>query len=144
MTINELLKKHFGYETFRDQQENIIKTICDQKDALVIMPTGGGKSVCYQIPALLFEGVTVVISPLIALMKDQVESLNENGIPATFLNSSLSASETHKRVREIGDGLYKLIYVAPEGLMSGAFLEVSRYMDITFVAVDALYQSMGT
>lgn len=136
MTINELLKKHFGYETFRDQQENIIKTICDQKDALVIMPTGGGKSVCYQIPALIFEGVTVVISPLIALMKDQVESLNENGIPATFLNSSLSASETHKRVREIGDGLYKLIYVAPEGLMSGAFLEVSRHMDITFVAVD--------
>lgn len=136
MTLYEVLKKHFGYETFRDQQENIIENICAKKDALVIMPTGGGKSVCYQIPALMFEGVTVVISPLIALMKDQVEALIENGIPATFLNSSLTASETGKRVREIGDGAYKLIYVAPEGLMSGAFLEASRTMNIAFVAVD--------
>ncbi|GAB6106667.1 DNA helicase RecQ [Fusibacter bizertensis] len=136
MSIHELLKKHFGYDTFRDQQEKIIDSICTHKDALVIMPTGGGKSVCYQIPALLFEGVTVVISPLIALMKDQVESLIENGISATFLNSSLTASETSKRVREISEGVYKLIYVAPEGLMSGAFLEASRQMAIAFVAVD--------
>lgn len=136
MRIYTLLKKYYGYDTFRDQQETIINSISDKKDALVIMPTGGGKSVCYQIPALLFEGVTVVISPLIALMKDQVESLNQNGIPATFLNSSLSASETNMRVREIGMGAFKLVYVAPEGLMTGAFLEASRNMNIEFVAVD--------
>ena len=136
MRIYTLLKKYFGYDTFRDQQETIINSISDKKDALVIMPTGGGKSVCYQIPALMFDGVTVVISPLIALMKDQVEALNQNGIPATFLNSSLSTSETNTRVREIGMGVFKLVYVAPEGLMTGAFLEASRNMNIDFVAVD--------
>lgn len=136
MRIYTLLKKYFGYDTFRDQQERIINAISDKKDALVIMPTGGGKSVCYQIPALMFDGVTVVISPLIALMKDQVEALNQNGIPATFLNSSLSASETNTRVREIGMGAFKLVYVAPEGLMTGAFLEASRNINIDFVAVD--------
>ena len=136
MTTIELLKKYYGYDTFRDQQENIIESVSAQKDVFVIMPTGGGKSICYQIPALLFEGVTVVISPLIALMKDQVESLVQNGIPATFLNSSLTAAETNKRVREIGEGLYKLVYVAPEGLISEAFIQASRSISIAFVAVD--------
>lgn len=136
MTANELLKKYFGYETFRDRQEAIIQSIYSREDVLVIMPTGGGKSMCYQIPALMFEGVTVVISPLIALMKDQVEALEENGISATFLNSSLSTSEMNQRVKAIGEGVYKLVYVAPEGLQSEAFIRASNSINISFVAVD--------
>ncbi|MCK8059097.1 MULTISPECIES: DNA helicase RecQ [unclassified Fusibacter] len=136
MKIHDLLKRYYGYDSFRDNQETIINTISTGKDALVIMPTGGGKSVCYQIPALVFSGLTVVISPLIALMKDQVEALNQNGIAATFLNSSLTAGETRDRVHGISQGKYKLVYVAPEGLMTGAFLEASREVVIDFVAVD--------
>lgn len=136
MTKTHILKKYYGYDAFRDQQENIIDTIMHREDTLVIMPTGGGKSVCYQIPALMFEGITIVISPLIALMKDQVESLLQNGISATFLNSSLTQSELRQRVREIGEGAHKLVYVAPEGLASGAFYEISKNMNIAFVAVD--------
>ncbi len=134
--MHQLLKQHFGYDAFRPGQEDIISNIRRGSDALVIMPTGGGKSLCFQIPALLQEGITVVISPLIALMKDQVEGLNEVGIPATFINSSLSSDQVQARVMDIQSGAYKLVYVAPEGLLSGAFSQITRYTSIDMVAVD--------
>lgn len=136
MNLYPLLKKYYGYETFRDAQEEIIKTILSRKDSVVIMPTGGGKSVCYQLPAMVFEGLTVVISPLIALMKDQVETLNQNGIPATFINSTLSAQEVHERLKVLKKGGYKLVYVAPEGLYTEAFTRVCQSVTIDFIAVD--------
>lgn len=131
-----LLKKHFGYDTFRFGQEGIIDEICSGRDALAIMPTGGGKSLCYQIPALLLEGVSIVISPLIALMKDQVDGLNENGIPATFLNSTLSADEARQRQSDIIDGVYRIIYVAPERLLTDSFYTLCKHININFVAID--------
>ncbi len=131
----ELLKKHFGYETFRHGQEDIINHIMT-RDVLAIMPTGGGKSLCYQLPALMADGVTIVISPLIALMKDQVDGLVEVGIPATYLNSSLSTAETNSRIREILEGQHKLIYVAPERLLSDSFYELSQRIQIDLIAVD--------
>lgn len=136
MTKHELLKKYYGYESFRDQQEAIIQSILEYKDTVVIMPTGGGKSICYQIPALMLDGITIVISPLIALMKDQVESLDQNGISATFINSTLSLPELNQRLMAIRQGAYKLIYVAPEGLMTGQFFELSKGLDISLIAVD--------
>ena len=136
MTKHELLKKYYGYESFRDQQEAIIQSILEYKDTVVIMPTGGGKSICYQIPALMLEGITIVISPLIALMKDQVEALDQNGISATFINSTLSLPELNQRLMAIRQGAYKLIYVAPEGLMTGQFFELSKGLDISLIAVD--------
>lgn len=132
----DLLKKHFGYESFREGQEAIINNIMETNDVLAIMPTGGGKSLCYQLPSLLNEGVTIVISPLIALMKDQVDGLVEVGIPATYLNSSLSAAESNERIREILDGQHQLIYVAPERLLSDSFYELSQRVNISLVAVD--------
>lgn len=131
-----LLKKHFGYEQFRVGQEEIIDQAMKGRDVLAIMPTGGGKSLCYQLPALMYPGVTVVISPLIALMKDQVDALNENGIRATFLNSSLSASENNERIRGIKNDEYRLIYVAPERLLTECFYQLTQYIDISMVAVD--------
>ena len=136
MTKHELLKKYYGYESFRDQQEAIIQSILEYKDTVVIMPTGGGKSICYQIPALMLEDITIVISPLIALMKDQVEALDQNGISATFINSTLSLPELNQRLMAIRQGAYKLIYVAPEGLMTGQFFELSKGLDISLIAVD--------
>lgn len=132
----ELLKKHFGYDTFRFGQENIIDNIMNDSDVLAIMPTGGGKSLCYQLPALLNEGVTIVISPLIALMKDQVDGLIESGISATYLNSSLSNTEANDRVNEITDGKYKLIYVAPERLLTDSFYQMTKSIEISLIAVD--------
>lgn len=132
----ELLKKHFGYETFRDGQESIIDNIMNTQDVLAIMPTGGGKSLCYQLPSLLNDGITIVISPLIALMKDQVDSLNEVGIPATYLNSSLSTVESDRRIQEILDGQHKLIYVAPERLLADSFYTLSQRIEIALIAVD--------
>lgn len=137
MNKYELLKKNFGYDEFKKGQENIIDRILNKKDVLGIMPTGGGKSLCYQLPALLFEkGITVVISPLIALMKDQVDSLAEMGIQATFLNSTLTDMETNIRIKDIMDGKYKLLYVAPERLLTDSFYNLSLGIDISFVAVD--------
>ena len=112
------LKKYFGYDHFRAQQLEIIETVLQRKDALVIMPTGGGKSICFQLPALHFNGVTLVISPLIALMKDQVDGLNSNGIPSAYFNSSQS-SDVHTDILEkIHRKQLKLLYVAPESLRS--------------------------
>lgn len=131
-----MLKKHFGYDFFRYGQETVVDTILSRKDVLAIMPTGGGKSLCYQLPALLLEGVTIVISPLIALMKDQVDALNEAGISATFLNSTLSQLEINQRMTNIKQGMYKLIYVAPERLLTESFYQLSNMLHIELIAVD--------
>src|SRR3989344_2836351 len=116
-----LLKKHFGYDKFRPLQEEIVAHVIGGNDALVLMPTGGGKSLCFQLPALHFDGLTMVISPLISLMKDQVDALTENGIPSAFINSSLSSSEMDKILRAVKDGTVKIIYLAPERLALESF-----------------------
>ncbi len=136
MNRYDLLKSHFGYDSFRRGQNEIIDNLMDSRDVLAIMPTGGGKSLCYQLPALMFSGITIVVSPLIALMKDQVDSLNESGVPATYINSSLSAGETRDRIEDIIAGSYKLIYVAPERLLSESFYYMVKNIDISLIAVD--------
>ena len=132
----EILKRYFGYSSFRLEQEAIIEHILRRKDALVLMPTGGGKSLCYQIPAMLFDGITVVISPLISLMKDQVDALTANGIPAAYLNSSLSDGEQRHVIRRMKARELKLIYIAPERLMAEGFLGFLKTLDISLFAID--------
>lgn len=132
----ELLRKYFGYSSFKEGQAKVIASLLQGRDTLAIMPTGAGKSVCYQIPALLFSGVTLVVSPLIALMKDQVDALNALGIPATFINSSLKQSELRSRLEDARSGRYKLLYVAPERLESEDFLQLVQTLDVSFLAVD--------
>jgi ATP-dependent DNA helicase RecQ len=131
-----LLKKHFGYEAFRPLQREIMEATLAGRDTLAILPTGAGKSLCYQLPALARDGVTLVVSPLIALMKDQVDQLLATGVPATFLNSTLSPEENRHRLEEIRGGSCKLVYLAPERLMSGDFLSVVRSWKVTALAVD--------
>ena len=131
-----LLKTHFGYSSFRNGQEQAIRSVLTGQNTICVMPTGGGKSICYQIPALVLSGTTIVISPLISLMKDQVDTLIQAGIPATFINSSLSFSESNKRINEAKIGKYKLLYIAPERLESYEFIDDLRQMDIPLVAVD--------
>jgi len=131
-----LLQKYFGYPAFKEGQARVISSLLAGEDTLAIMPTGSGKSVCYQVPSMIFTGVTLVISPLIALMKDQVDGLGGLGIPATFINSSLRNSEVAKRLGLAGQGKYKLIYVAPERLESEAFQELVKTLDVSFVAID--------
>ena len=135
-TKQQLLAEKFGYTEFRPGQEAIIDTILNRENVLGIMPTGGGKSVCYQLPALMLDGLTLVISPLISLMKDQVDQLNEMGIPATYINSTLSQEETNQRFRQVGQGEVKLLYVAPERLTSFDFQELLRYVPLSLLAVD--------
>lgn len=131
-----ILKKYFGYENFRPGQEEIIGHILNHEDVLGIMPTGAGKSVCYQVPAMILEGVTIVISPLISLMKDQVDSLNEIGIPATFINSTLSYNNYEQTIENIVHDVYKIIYVAPERLNSDTFLNLLNKINISMVTID--------
>ncbi len=133
---SSLLKKYFGYDSFRNGQAKIIEQVLQGTDTLGIMPTGGGKSICYQIPAMILPGVTLVISPLISLMKDQVDSLDQAGIPATFINSSLTASEVNDRLYDIQQGVYKLLYLAPERLESHGFIEEIRQLPVGLIAVD--------
>ncbi|NFE19197.1 DNA helicase RecQ [Clostridium botulinum] len=135
-SAKNLLKKHFGYNEFRKAQEKVIESILKKEDTVAIMPTGAGKSICYQIPALIFEGVTVVISPLISLMKDQVDSLKEVGIEATYINSSLNNLEIEERIFNAREGIYKLIYIAPERLESDNFVRSLNNLNIALVAVD--------
>ena len=130
------LQTHFGYSEFRPLQEEIIRAVLAGRDAFVLMPTGGGKSLCFQLPALLMPGVTVVVSPLIALMKDQVDALVENGIAATFINSSLSPAENSARRRKIIDGEVKLVYVAPERLVGGEMADFLSRIDVSLFAID--------
>ena len=132
----ELLKKYYGFESFRNGQEEVIQNIMTGRDVLAIMPTGGGKSVCYQIPAMLLEGTTIVVSPLISLMKDQVDTLKQLNIPSAFINSSLSLSELRRIVYEAENNKYKLIYVAPERLESESFIELIKNIKISMIAVD--------
>jgi ATP-dependent DNA helicase RecQ len=131
-----LLESHFGYSTFRNGQDLAIQSVLAGENTICVMPTGGGKSICYQIPALVLPGTTIVISPLISLMKDQVDALLQVGIPAAFINSSLSFNEANDRIWEAKQGMYKLLYIAPERLESREFIEDLKQMDIPLVAVD--------
>jgi len=136
MTKQDALKKYFGYETFYPLQAEIIDHVGAGKHALVLMPTGGGKSVCFQIPALLSEGTAIVISPLIALMKDQVDGLTANGIPAAFLNSSLTDDESAKVVRQCLNGAIKLLYISPERLAATSTIGFLQKLNVSLFAVD--------
>lgn len=131
-----LLKTHFGYDQFRPLQEKIINNVLAKKDTLVLMPTGGGKSLCYQLPALKFSGVTLVISPLIALMKDQVDSLQANGIKAEFINSTLPYDEIEQIQMRAQEGKIKILYLAPERLSLGHFKEFLKSIEVSFIAID--------
>lgn len=132
-----LLKHHFGYTHFRHNQQAIIENVLAGKDTLVLMPTGGGKSICYQLPALAFGGVTVVVSPLIALMKDQVDALRQNGIPAAFLNSTLSGQEQQTVIQLLRGGQLKLLYLAPERLVGeGNFMSLLAEVNVSLFAID--------
>ena len=132
----ETLKTYFGYDTFREGQEKIVEAILANRDVLAIMPTGAGKSICYQIPALMLPGITLVISPLISLMQDQVKALNDAGIHAAFINSSLTENQIGKALYLAASGRYKIIYVAPERLENYEFLEFARIVEISMVTVD--------
>ena len=131
-----LLKRYFGHAAFRGGQEALIDAILSGRDVLGVMPTGGGKSVCYQLPALLLPGLTVVVSPLISLMKDQVAALTEAGIPAAFLNSSLSFEQLRSTYAKASAGQYKLLYVAPERLETESFLSLTARVPVSLLAVD--------
>ncbi len=134
-----VLKDYFGHDSFRDGQEQIVDALLDGRDALCIMPTGAGKSMCYQIPALLFDGVTIVVSPLISLMKDQVGSLVQSGVPAAYINSSLSYPQFLRVLSNVEHGKYKIIYVAPERLLTDGFLDTCKKIKISMVAVDEVH-----
>lgn len=144
MTPLEALKRYFGYDSFRPGQEEIVNAILAGRDALAVMPTGAGKSLCYQVPALLLPGITLVISPLISLMQDQVKALNNAGIRAAFINSSLSEAQIDKALTLAAEGSYKLLYVAPERLESSAFrgFASGRAFD-GYGGRGALYQPVG-
>jgi ATP-dependent DNA helicase RecQ len=131
-----LLKQYFGFTSFRPLQEEIIRDSLAGRDTFALLPTGGGKSLCFQLPALVRDGLTVVVSPLIALMKDQVDALQASGIAATFLNSSLNADESRKRLRGLHNGEFRLLYVAPERLMLSGFLSDLQKWNVQLIAID--------
>jgi len=131
-----LLRDVFGFRGYRPHQEEIVEHVVAGGDAFVLMPTGGGKSLCYQLPALVRPGLTVVVSPLISLMKDQVDALQASGVAATFLNSSLPAGEARPRLRGLHQGEYRLLYVAPERLMLSGFLDDLKRWNVNLLAVD--------
>lgn len=135
----DVLKKYFGYDSFRSGQETVIDAVLDGQDAFGIMPTGAGKSMCYQIPALMLSGITLVISPLISLMKDQVAALNQAGVYAAYLNSSLTQGQYLKALQFAKNGKYKIIYVAPERLLTESFLDFAVHADISFISVDEVH-----
>ena len=135
-TPKEALKAVFGYDSFRPGQEAVINAILEGRDILAVMPTGAGKSLCYQVPAMLLSGITLVISPLISLMQDQVKALNEAGVDAAFINSSLSEKELNDTFKNAYKGHYKIIYVAPERLMSEGFISFAKSVEISMVTVD--------
>lgn len=134
--MNDLLKQYFGYDEFRPGQKEIIQKVIDQENVLGIMPTGSGKSICYQLPSLLLDGLTVVVSPLISLMKDQVDAANQLGIPATFINSSLDGYETARRFQEIDRQQYRLLYIAPERFIMPDFIQAMNRWNVCMIAID--------
>lgn len=136
MRPEEVLKTYYGYDSFRPGQKDIVDAVLSGRDVLAIMPTGAGKSICYQVPAMCMEGITLVVSPLISLMKDQVSSLVQAGIPAAYLNSSLSSAQFQKALFNLRSGRYKIIYVAPERLLTERFLESISNLKIAMLAVD--------
>lgn len=132
----QILQKFYGYEDFRPGQKKVVESLLNKNDTVAIMPTGAGKSICFQIPALLFEGVTLVISPLISLMKDQVDSLRQLGIAAVYINSSVSKAQLYKDLQDISAGFYKIIYIAPERLTFEYLPDSFKNLNISMVAVD--------
>jgi ATP-dependent DNA helicase RecQ len=136
MDPQQELENYFGFREFREPQREIISEILAGRDVLVVMPTGGGKSLCYQLPAILMDGVTVVVSPLVALMKDQVDSLLSREIAATLINSSIPGSEQQERIRRMREGEYRLVYIAPERFRSPSFLQALGQVTIALFAVD--------
>lgn len=132
----QVLKKYFGYDTFRQGQELLIDSILAGRDTFGIMPTGAGKSICYQLPAIMMKGITLVITPLISLMKDQVAALKEAGIRGAYFNSSLTPGQYRKALEYAKQGTYKIIYVAPERLMNREFLEFAKTVKIDMITVD--------
>jgi ATP-dependent DNA helicase recQ len=135
-TPEQALKILFGYDSFRAGQKSVIDSILAGRDAFAVMPTGAGKSVCYQIPAVLLPGITLVVSPLISLMQDQVKALNEAGVPAAFINSSLSEKDYNETIRRARQGIYKIIYIAPERLVTEGFLALAKSIPVSMVTVD--------
>ena len=136
MNLPGALKQHFGYTTFRPLQEEIVRDALGGRDVFALMPTGGGKSLCFQLPALLRDGLTIVVSPLISLMKDQVDALQASGVAATFLNSALDGSEARTRLRGLYNGKFRLLYVAPERLMLDSFVEKVKEWNVAQIAID--------
>lgn len=132
----QILQKFYGYEDFRPGQKKVVESLLNRNDTVAIMPTGAGKSICFQIPALLFEGVTLVISPLISLMKDQVDSLRQLGIASVYINSSVSKAQLYKDLQDISAGFYKIIYIAPERLTSEYLPDSFKNLNISMIAVD--------
>src|SRR5579862_9515466 len=132
----DLLKRSFGFTSFRPLQQEIIREAMADRDVFAVLPTGGGKSLCFQLPALLRPGLTVVVSPLIALMKDQVDAMQAAGVAATFLNSTVPAEESRRRLAGLHRGEFVLLYVAPERLMLSGFLEDLRKWNVNLIAVD--------
>src|SRR4029450_12586021 len=136
MGLDEALKKYFGYDAFRPLQKEIINDALAGRDVFALMPTGGGKSLCFQLPALMRDGLTIVVSPLISLMKDQVDALQTSGIAATFLNSALDREEAVARLRGLHRSQYRMLYVAPERLMLDTFLKRALNWNIAQIAID--------
>ena len=134
--LDQLLKRTFGYGSFRPLQREIIEATLAGQDVFALLPTGGGKSLCFQLPALARPGLTVVVSPLIALMKDQVDALQASGVAATFLNSTLGASESRARLRGLHQGEFKLLYAAPERLTLEGWVENLKAWNVTCLAID--------
>ncbi|HEX6283949.1 MAG TPA: RecQ family ATP-dependent DNA helicase, partial [Pyrinomonadaceae bacterium] len=130
------LREHFGFDNFREGQREVIEAVLAGKDAVVVMPTGSGKSLCYQLPAMILDGATVVVSPLIALMKDQVDALRARGLPATFVNSSIPEAEQRARIEALRRREHKLVYVAPERFRSSRFNSALQSIPIALFAVD--------
>src|SRR3990167_3356806 len=134
--VQTILKDAFGFSGYRHGQEEAIRAIMAGRDALIVMPTGAGKSLCYQLPALCLPGVTIIVSPLIALMKDQVDDLQKKNIPASFINSMLTTSEIDRRLADVASGNTKLLYVAPERFYDQRFVEALKTIPVSLFAVD--------
>ncbi len=134
--LREILKDEFGFDEFRPLQGEIIQAVIDGQDVMGILPTGGGKSLCYQLPALYFDGLTLVVSPLLALMEDQVRGLNQKGIPAAFLNSTQSKKEQEEVERKVFFGELKILYISPERAMAPSLHELLQNIEVSLIAID--------